>query len=406
MAAQATSPPAAAAEPDNIPNLPGLETNENVLDLDDAALDYLKDATEDNLVRLRDELEKANPGKSPDGDVVPPILALHPIFDKEGVARRYEILARGKANNFFPFMWFAKLNRSQRILFTMRCARLSQFLWDRDIDAHFNLQHEDYAAISDRIDIDSTRWELAEFGMTEPPLETIWDGNIPGARLFGRVDVETYGQKWKNVTLDDCLTVSKKKPLPGINWESRGGDEVIELVRNNRREGGEKIFDTIKIDFSIANRAFRPETVKTFGNPVQQKPEETLAEFEARKEAEKLQAEEENEPYRLELERVVRELLKLDPEMLFVVEFSVRNDEWCRCGPLEEYRNASEYGVMIQGGALGPYAIRIPDRAVEAQLPIIQGETLAREVGFGEGFIAGKAAAEKAEKAIEQVTPK
>ena len=46
----------------------------------------------------------------------------------------------------------------------MRCARLSQYLLSKGIEAHFNLQADDYDSLSKRIKIDTTRWELAEFG--------------------------------------------------------------------------------------------------------------------------------------------------------------------------------------------------------------------------------------------------
>ena len=71
---------------------------------------------------------------SPGCDVV---LALHPFGRKINAEAEpedpaqwkvvgYEILARAKGGkNSFPFAWYAKLSREQRILWTVECALLS-----------------------------------------------------------------------------------------------------------------------------------------------------------------------------------------------------------------------------------------------------------------------------------------
>ena len=157
------------------------------------------------------------------------VLALHPFgrkidakADPEDPVQwkvvGYEILARAKGcKNNFPFDWYAKLSRDQRILWTVECALLSAMLNRHGIVAKFNVQDCDYEQVEQRlrslsVTMSDVHYELAEFAENEKKE----DGSIglPAAKMR-RLD-EAVLDKYRNAALDDCGQLAPRCEIYGF----------------------------------------------------------------------------------------------------------------------------------------------------------------------------------------------
>jgi hypothetical protein len=250
---------------------------------------------------------------SPGCDVV---LALHPFgrkinaeADPEDPAQwkvvSYEILARARGGkNNFPFAWYAKLSREQRILWTVECALLSAKLKRHGIIAKFNVQDCDYERVeqclrSFSVTMSDVHYELAEFAENEKKE----DGSIglPAAKMR-RLD-EAVLDKYRNAALDDCGQ--------GNDDAVRSYQATLDLVKRQAARLADgtldaKSFHTIKIDGEPANLAFNQKVLNPNAPPPT--PETCLK-------------------AREDMENFVQEVWKVSPDMHFVVEATATTQE-------------------------------------------------------------------------------
>ena len=247
---------------------------------------------------------------SPGCDVV---LALQPFgrkinaeADPEDPAQwkvvGYEILARNRGGmNSFPFSWYAKLSKDQRIRWTVECALLSAMLNRHGIVAKFNVQDCDYEQVKQSllqtfsVAMGDVHYELAEYAQNEKNL----DGSIglPAAKMR-RLD-EAVLDKYRNAALDDCGQ--------GKDDAVRSYQATLDLVKRQaaRQADGSldaTSFHTIKIDREPANIAFNQQVLNPKASPPT--PETCLK-------------------ARQDMENFVQEVWKVSPDMQFVVEATV-----------------------------------------------------------------------------------
>jgi len=227
--------------------------------------DCLAWATEARAVTAAD---KVDPGAAADiiGQLgrpdCPLLMALHPDGRlREGADPTdpanwnvigYEILARSiGGGDAFPFPFYAKLSRPERIAWTLECARLSAFLRARGIVAKFNVQACDFAELTQHMAALGLRWshvhyELAEFGQDA-------DGCIGLPPTKAAPLDNTVFDFYKDAALDDCGE--------GEPTSARGYATVLALVQEQMERLGRgelqgKAFHTIKIDSVPAFAAF------------------------------------------------------------------------------------------------------------------------------------------------------
>ena len=247
------------------------------------------------------------------------VLALHPFgrkinakADPEDPAQwkvvGYEILARSKGGkNRFPFPWYAKLSKEQRIRWTVECALLSAVLNRHDIVAKFNVQDCDYEEVKQHllqsfaVAMSDVHYELAEFAQNEKNE----DGSIglnPSPAKMRRLDGDVL-DKYRNAALDDCGQ--------GNDDAVRSYQATLDLVKRQaaRLADGSldaTCFHTIKIDGEPANIAFNQQVLNREAPPP---TPETCSKA------------------RQDMENFVQEVWKESPDMQFVVEATVTTQE-------------------------------------------------------------------------------
>lgn len=252
-----------------------LEYN-NSLSLTDNNINFFKSINQDQLLALKKELSK-------DENIIKDVnnksiyLALHPIFKTEMknnkleyIVDQWEISARGHNNNYFPFPWFSKLKKEDRIKFTNLNANLSKYLKDHGIIAKFNLQISDI----DDIDIDGTYFGIAEFGESSNKKKSIADDNnnviyagclfppcfIPDSAFY---NIQSIFDDIRDATLDDCYTLKKNFMELSIEDhfdKSRCYNVVESLIKYLHCNKKLNSVSAIKIDYSLANLIYNTDS--------------------------------------------------------------------------------------------------------------------------------------------------
>jgi hypothetical protein len=301
-------------------------TGSNIIPINNDTINRLKGATQETLLKWKQQLESVD--NADDGNLY---LSLHPIMDRSGFVKCWEILARTRDSDLFPFDWFKTLTKQERVDFTIKCAEFSKLCKSHNINAKFNLQHCDFDDVTRRIDLADTHYEIAEFGQG-------MDGSIMengkvklGGALFplksqdDRSDYyghsETILDKYKRASIDDCFTIERN----GEYQDDRCFDRIIEMIKTQgamKADDPEKAVHTIKIDYSISNKAFNKM----------------------------------EEPYCTDLNNAVTTILKDDPHMQIIVECTVNPNDIQNVPALH---NMDHESLLFQGGALQAYAFRV-----------------------------------------------
>ena len=325
-----------------------LEYN-NSLSLTDNNINFFKTINQEKLLALKKELSKDEVIlKDQNNKCI--YLALHPIFKTEMkdnkleyIVDQWEILARGHNNNYFPFLWYSKLSKEDRIKFTNLNAKLSKYLKEHNIIAKFNLQISDF----DDIDIEGTYFEIAEFGESSNKKKSISDDKnniiyagclfppclIPESPFY---NINSIFDNISDATLDDCYTLKKNFMELSIedHFEKYRCYNVIEsLFKYLHCNKNLNSISAIKIDYSLANLIYNTDPKdKNYIVSVM---------------------------HREKLNTHVEKIFSLSKNIKFIIEFTLPIHKLNENYILDKMILQGTNQVLQQGGELENYAFRI-----------------------------------------------
>lgn len=243
----------------------------------------------------------------------------------------YEILARSVGGgDSFPFPFYAKMSRKERLAWTLECAKLSAFLQARGVAATFNVQLCDFKEITQEMALLGLQWSDVHYELSEFDEDENGCIGLPPTKA-ARLD-NTILDSCKDASLDDCGE--------GEPNAARGYTTVLALVEEQmkRLNSGAlqgKAFHTIKIDSVPAFAAFN----HSHPNPRAPAPTSESCEEAA-----------------ASLSQFVMQAWEHDPDMKFVVEgTAVTNEELARVPQL----NPANRLVSFQGCHLRAQAILV-----------------------------------------------